>query len=107
VPVSLEPPERPAAQDAHTPEIRASDAEREEVVQRLAEHAVTGRLTLAELEERTTRAYAATTRTELAKLTADLPATVAQPEQRRKPTRWVLSVMGGAEKRGRWRVGER
>jgi Domain of unknown function (DUF1707)/Cell wall-active antibiotics response 4TMS YvqF len=98
--VSVEPPERPPAA-----EIRASDAEREEVVQRLAEHAVTGRLTLDELEQRTSSAYAATTRGELAKLAADLPATVAQPERRRKPTRWVLSLMGGAEKRGRWRVG--
>lgn len=100
--VSLEPPE-PQRQ----PDIRASDAEREEVVQRLAEHAVTGRLTLDELEERTTSAYAATTRGELAKLTADLPTAPAQPERRRKPTRWLVSVMGGAEKRGRWRVGER
>ena len=76
-------------------------------MQRLAEHAVNGRLTLDELEERTTRAYAATTRGELATLTSDLPATVTQPERRRKPTRWLISVMGGAEKRGRWRIGRR
>ena len=41
-------------------------------------------------------------------LIADLPA--GQPRAttgRRKPTKWVLSLMGGAEKTGRWRVGER
>lgn len=105
--MSIEPPERSPGPDVQAAGIRASDDEREEVVQRLAEHAVTGRLTLDELEERTTRAYAATTRGELTKLAADLPATVAQPTSRRKPTKWLISVMGGAEKRGRWRIGKR
>ena len=91
-----------------TPDIRASDSERELIVQRLSENAAAGRLTLAELEERVQLAYAATTRAELTPLIADLPA--GQPRATRgrlKPTKWVLSVMGGAEKTGRWRVGER
>ena len=91
-----------------TPDIRASDSERELIVQRLSENAAAGRLTLAELEERVRLAYAATTRAELTPLIADLPT--GQPRataERRKPTKWVLSVMGGAEKAGRWRVGER
>ena len=91
-----------------TPDIRASDSERELIVQRLSENAAAGRLTLAELEERVRLAYAATTRAELTPLIADLPA--GQPRATRgrlKPTKWVLSVMGGAEKTGRWRVGER
>ena len=87
--------------------IRASDAEREAVVRRLSEQAATGRLTLDELEQRISSAYAATTRGELEKLTADLPRQAAEPTRRLKPTKWVVSVMGGAEKRGRWRVGER
>lgn len=103
--VSIEPPEQPPTAD-----VRASDSERDEVVQQLAAHAGTGRLTLDELEERSTLAYGATTRGELTKLTADLPpmvATASQPEQRRRVTRWLVSVLGGAEKRGRWRVGRR
>lgn len=86
--------------------IRASDAEREAVVQRLSEQAASGRLTLDELEQRVSSAYAATTRGELEKLTADLPQQAAVPTRRLKPTKWVVSVMGGAEKRGRWRVGD-
>lgn len=39
----------------------------------LAEHAATGRLTTAELEERVDAAYAARTRGQLDELTADLP----------------------------------
>lgn len=103
--MSIEPPEPPRAAD-----VRASDLEREEVVQQLAANAGAGRLTLDELEQRSTLAYTATTRGELMKLTADLPTpqTMAtQPERRRKATRWLVSVMGGAEKRGRWRVGRR
>jgi hypothetical protein len=100
--VSIEQPEQPAGAD-----IRASDAEREAVVHRLTESAAMGRLTLDELEERIGLAYAATTRGELAKLTADLPQQAAAPARRLKPTKWVVSVMGGAEKRGRWRIGKR
>lgn len=88
-------------------DIRASDAEREAVVQRLSDQAASGRLTLDELEQRISSAYAATTRGELERLTADLPQQAAPPGRRLKPTKWVVSVMGGAEKRGRWRVGER
>ena len=95
------------------PGIRASDSEREQVVQRLSEQASLGRLTLAELEERIGLAYDATTRAELAKLTADLPdvasrSTVSSEPgvSRRKPTRWVVSLMGGVEKKGRWRIGD-
>jgi Domain of unknown function (DUF1707)/Cell wall-active antibiotics response 4TMS YvqF len=78
------------------------------IVTRLSEHAAAGRLTLAELEERIGLAYSATTRAELTKLITDLPKSTAEPSRpRRKPTRWVLSLMGGAEKKGRWRVGDR
>jgi uncharacterized protein DUF1707 len=55
-------------------EIRASDADRERAVEILRVGHVDGRLTLAELEERSATAYAARTRAELAPLTADLPA---------------------------------
>lgn len=53
--------------------IRASDAEREEAIDRLRAHAAEGRLDVEELEERIAAAYAARTRDELAPLFADLP----------------------------------
>jgi hypothetical protein len=99
-------PDQPA--EAQPPRIRASDQERDDTVERLSEHATSGRLTLAELEERIERAYAATTRDELARLTSDLPDVTrhpaAEPVRRRKATRWIVAVMGGSSKRGRWRV---
>lgn len=100
------------------PGIRASDNEREQVVELLSEHATTGRLTLAELEERIGLAYRATTRDDLARLTTDLPdgrpvaaspvarQQSARPASQRKATKWIVAMMGGTEKRGRWRVAE-
>ena len=54
--------------------VRASDAEREGAVAALRAAAGEGRLDVEELDERTMRAYAATTRGELAALLDDLPA---------------------------------
>jgi Domain of unknown function (DUF1707) len=54
--------------------IRASDQERESVVDVLRDAFTEGRLTLDEFEERTSAAYAAKTWTELRELTTDLPA---------------------------------
>jgi hypothetical protein len=55
------------------PGLRASDAEREETVARLREHAAAGRLEVEELEQRIGAAYAARTHGELAVLQRDLP----------------------------------
>ncbi len=54
--------------------LRVSDRERERVVELLSEHAAEGRLTLEELDARTEAAHTARTRSELAALIADLPA---------------------------------
>jgi hypothetical protein len=54
--------------------IRASDQERESVVDVLRDAYADGRLTLDEFEERTSAAYAAKMRADLRELTADLPA---------------------------------
>jgi len=54
--------------------IRASDQERESVVDVLRDAFTDGRLTLDEFEDRTSAAYAAKTWTELRELTSDLPA---------------------------------
>ena len=53
--------------------IRASDQERESVVDVLRDAFTEGRLTFDEFEERTAAAYGAKTWTELRVLTADLP----------------------------------
>ncbi|MGK5639588.1 DUF1707 SHOCT-like domain-containing protein [Streptomyces sp. URMC 126] len=53
--------------------VRASDAEREAVIQRLNEAVAEGRLEFAELDERVERALRARTHGELATLIADLP----------------------------------
>jgi hypothetical protein len=78
--------------------VRASDAEREAAVERLRIASVEGRLTFAELTERTEAAYGATTREELEKITADLPgvgAPGAEPAPRLE-TRRFTAVMGDA-----------
>jgi uncharacterized protein DUF1707 len=62
------------------PHLRAADADRSAVADLLGRHMATGRLTVAEYDERLARAYAARTYGELAELTADLP-----PERSREP----------------------
>jgi hypothetical protein len=90
------------------PALRASDAERERTVELLRSQSVDGRLTLEEFAERISRAYEAKTRDELDELTSDLPQEVAAvPSQRRAPSRWIVSVLGGTDRRGRFRLGTR
>lgn len=86
------------------PEIRVSDQERDRVVELLSEHASSGRLTLAEHEERTEQALAAKTRAELDTLVRDLPVETAPQSNRRKITRWFVAIMGGSDHRGRQRL---
>jgi hypothetical protein len=56
--------------------VRASDHERELVVERLSRALRNGRITLAEYDERVTVAYAAVNRAELRRLTEDLPGSL-------------------------------
>ena len=76
----------------------------------LGDHAAVGRLTLDELEERSGRALAAKTRGELATLTSDLPKEAGQASglspvpSRRKPVRWMVAIMSGSHRRGRFRT---
>lgn len=88
------------------PDLRASDADREQAVAELREHAAAGRLTLEEFSERVEQAYGAKTVGELADVKRELPAVSALPaaRPRRKARRWLVSIMGGADRRGRWRV---
>jgi Domain of unknown function (DUF1707)/Cell wall-active antibiotics response 4TMS YvqF len=90
---------------SRTPELRASDSDRERVADALREHSVAGRLTLDELSDRLDAAYGAKTQAELEELTRDLPG-VATPTtpSRREPTRWSVAVMGSTERTSRWRI---
>ncbi len=88
--------------------IRASDAERDAVLGALAEATAEGRLTLEELAHRSEAALAATTRGDLAGVTADLPGPPgAAAAARLRGVRWVLGVLGGGDHRGRWRIAPR
>jgi hypothetical protein len=89
--------------------LRVSDAERDAVLRTLGDHAAVGRLTLDELEDRSGRALAAKTRGELATLTSDLPQEAGQPGQAavptpKKPVRWMVAILGGSHRRGRFRA---
>jgi class 3 adenylate cyclase len=100
------------------PEIRISDAERNEVVDLLRKHCSEGRLTLDEFSDRVGDVFSARTRSELEKVTIDLPVPRAQapayqrpadsvtgdqPVRRRAVRRWIVGVMSGARTKGRWR----
>jgi hypothetical protein len=88
------------------PELRVSDAEREATVVRLREAGGEGRLTLEELAERVEAADAARTRGDLDALTADLPAGLGSGmplDVPRKERRWIVAIMGGETRKGRWR----
>ena len=77
-----------------------------------------GRLTLAELTERTEAAYLAQTHGELAQITADLPGSAPGPAPAPAPApafttpaappgglrKWVVAVMGDAKRTGTWRI---
>lgn len=89
----------------------ASDAERETAVARLRHAGGEGRLTLEELSERVEAAYGARTGGELQRVVADLPGggavgpAEAPAGGGRRDT--ILSLIGGADRRGRWRVAPR
>jgi hypothetical protein len=53
--------------------VRASDADREAVIERLGRALVQGRLTIEEFDHRVTLVYGSTTQGELAAITRDLP----------------------------------
>ena len=64
------------------PSLRASDDDREGVMERLRSHHLAGRLTTEELEERVARAHAAVTLADLDALEEDLPDIAQPPAQR-------------------------
>ena len=81
--------------------LRVADADREQVVEELREHAVAGRITSEELEERIGGAYVASTRADLDALRADLPVSstsvkLALVKRKAQLRRRLLQEAGGS-----------
>ncbi|MFI6607781.1 DUF1707 domain-containing protein [Streptomyces sp. NPDC050507] len=87
------------------PGLRASDRERDQVVEVLQVAAGDGRITAAELDERLDAALSARTQGELALLTADLPSE-GMPPQAKDLVR-VDQRFGDVSRTGRWLVPRR
>ena len=87
--------------------VRASDADRDRVVEALAAASAEGRLTLEEYSERGDAALVARTLGDLAGLTADLPAAsvpaVAHGDAGAVPEE-ITAVLGNESRKGRWVV---
>jgi class 3 adenylate cyclase len=116
--------------DGGPPGVRLSDQDRERVVEVLKTCCGEGRLTLDEFSERVVAAYQAVALRDVAPVLADLPhpfgpdfagvldserdhSPVPAPPQvlpaatGRKVTRWTISIMGGSQRKGRWRLREK
>ncbi|MFE3608850.1 DUF1707 SHOCT-like domain-containing protein [Streptomyces goshikiensis] len=113
-------------QPVAAPALRASDADRERVVERLRDAVAEGRLDMEEFQERLEAAYASRTYAELEPLTRDLPAVGGVPagaaaaaaaagtgqEQAAWPERiggagtssTAVAVMSGFQRKGQWTV---
>jgi hypothetical protein len=112
---------RVPARSDERPELRASDAERERTAEALRRAMGEGRLSVDELEERLRAAYTVPTVRELELLVADVTAPAAVGgtavsaarasglSVREGPggERWVVSIMSGHDRKGRWRIAER
>jgi class 3 adenylate cyclase len=122
--VSLTPPDRGPLG------ARLSDQDRERVVEILKTSCSDGRLTLDEFTERVDVAYQAVALRDVVPVLADLPhpfgpdcaglfseqigrspvpvpTHVPDTTTRRKVTRWTVSIMGGSQRKGRWRLREK
>ena len=90
------------------PPARASDPDRDAVLDVLRAHCSAGALTLDEFSDRAGLALQAQTRHELDQLTVDLPALPARDEGRPDvSTRRVVAVFGTNRRRARWTLGRR
>ncbi|KAA0930734.1 DUF1707 SHOCT-like domain-containing protein, partial [Streptomyces apricus] len=122
----------PGGPSGGLPELRASDADREQVAEVLRDALAEGRLDMAEFEERLETTYKARTYGELEPITRDLPAPgvtapapavsmvkrpvgggdwarriVGDPDGSGSSVRWGVAVMSGFERKGRWTVPRR
>jgi uncharacterized protein DUF1707 len=69
--------------------LRASDADRERIAERLRNATAEGRLLAEELEERLERTFAARTYGELDAVVADLPGAAVRPRERPQTAVWL------------------
>jgi hypothetical protein len=81
--------------------LRVADADREQLIDELREHAIAGRLTSEELEERIGGAYGASTRADLDALRVDLPVSsnsvkLALSKRKGQLRRRLLQEAGGS-----------
>jgi class 3 adenylate cyclase len=108
-------------------DIRASDAERQVVIDRLSRAVGDGLITLDEFADSAGEAYAAVTRAQLDDVTRELrlPVTVPLPSApvvtptpavaaatagevaTKVKRRWYVGIMSGDEQKGKWRIGRR
>ena len=72
--------------------LRASDADRERIADRLRHATAEGRLVAEELEERLERTFAARTYGELDAVVADLPGSPARRHDRVQPVPWLRPI---------------
>ncbi|RST02414.1 DUF1707 and DUF2154 domain-containing protein [Streptomyces sp. WAC05374] len=96
------------------PEMRASDADRERIAERLRDAVAEGRLDMAEFEERLDLAYKARTHGELVPLVRDLPAAATPVESgdpawparigRPATSKGAFAFWSGFGRRGKWSV---
>ncbi|GGV62603.1 DUF1707 domain-containing protein [Streptomyces massasporeus] len=112
--------------DDAVPDLRASDADREQVAGILRDALAEGRLDMEEFEERLDATYKARTYGELAPLTRDLPAAgvtvpavslikdpAAGPDWSGRITggegssTWAVAVMSGFQRKGHWTMPRR
>jgi hypothetical protein len=94
------------------PAMRASDQDRDAVVQRLQQAFAERRLDDDEFDERMRAALTARTSADLDLLTGDLPAaapgsTAAPAVAGTKPGKWAVAYKNSIRRGGRWRVPER
>src|SRR5438477_12243550 len=102
------------AQRKPSPLPAVTDDQRERVIEELRRHCGAGALTLDDFAERAGRVWAAPTSMELDAIVADLPdLTTLTPQtpvvgetKRRKVRKWVVAIMSGSNRQGRWRVGD-
>ena len=101
------------AEAGRGPAVRASDRERDAVVQQVQQAFAEGRLDDTEFDERMRAALTARTHAELDVLLADLPAEDggARPGARNAgragPGRFAVALKSSVRRGGRWRVPER
>lgn len=103
-----QPDPAPVRRPSTSPVVRIPDTERERVVDLLRHHCGEGLLTLDQFAERAGLVFAAETSMELEAVVSDLPAIATEvPDiRRRKIRKWVVAIMSGARRTGRWRAGD-